>query len=221
VVVAAVGDEFELARFVVALLGILACKQKALDLGSRVQGVAVGLELLVGVALEHAAQVAGVGGSVLVDDVAEDQYLAGAENICRHPVEGAPVDAEAKVAFLLRRKPADRRPVKGEVLVGAEQELLIVIEQVKAAFEVAEQHSDGLDPLFIGQVFQPLLADLVGRRAVGAVCLGCQVKLFQLLIREGKEIPVLSRHGSPSWRKKVQSRRSRTLAAVCGFVPIG
>ena len=107
VVVAAGVDELELARLVVFLLRILAREQEALDLGGRVQRVLLLLEQLVGVVLEHAAHVAGVRRAVLVDDVAEDQHLAVAENVGRHPVEGGPVNAQAQVALLLRRESAD------------------------------------------------------------------------------------------------------------------
>jgi murein endopeptidase len=68
--------------------------------------------------------------------------------------------------------------------VGAEQELLVVVEQVEAAFEVGEEHSYGLDPLLVGQVLQPLLANLMGGHAIVSVGLGFQVEFFQLLIRE-------------------------------------
>jgi hypothetical protein len=62
---------------------------------------------------------------------------------------------------------------------------------VQAAFEVAEEHGDGLDALLVGQVLQRF-ADLVGRYAAEAVALGLQIQLFQLLIAEGKKIAVLS-----------------------------
>jgi hypothetical protein len=68
---------------------------------------------------------------------------------------------------------------------------------VQAAFEVAEQHGDGLDPLLVGQVLQALFANLVGRGAAGAIGLGCQVELFQLLVRESEKIAIFSGHGSP------------------------
>ena len=182
-VVAAGVDELELAGLVVVLLGVLAGEEEALDLGGRVEGVLLLLEQLVGVALEHAAQVARVGCSVLVDDVAEDQHFAGAEDVGGNPVEGAPVDAQAQIALLLGGEAADGGAVEGEVFVGAEQEFLVVVEQVKASFEIREQHGDGLDPLLVGQVLQSLLADCVGRGAFCAIGLGCQVELFQLIVR--------------------------------------
>ena len=141
VIVAAGVDEFELARLVEVPLRVFAREQEALDLGGRVQRVALLLVELVGVVLQHAAQVAGVGRSVLVDHDAEDQHLAVAEHVGRHPVEGAPVDAQAKVALFLRGEAANRRAVEGQVLVGAEQKLLVVVQQVQAAFEVGEQHA--------------------------------------------------------------------------------
>jgi hypothetical protein len=184
VIVAAGADELEFVGFAILLLSVLAGEEEALDFGGGVERVTVLFELFVGVGLEHAAHVARVGAAVLVDDVAEDHYLAGAEDVGRNPIEGAPVNAQAQIALLLRRKAADRRAVEGQVLIGLEQELLVVVEQVKAAFEVAEQHGDSLDPLLIGQVLQPLLTNLVGRNAIGAVCLGLQVEFFQLLVGE-------------------------------------
>ena len=134
------------------------------------------------------------GRSVLVDHVAEDQHLAVAEHVGRHPVEGAPVDAQAQVALFLRRESADRRAVERQVLVGAQQKLLVVIQQVQAAFEVGEQHRDGLDPLFVGQILQSLFADLIRRHAVHAVGFRLQIQLFQLVVRESQKIAVLSGH---------------------------
>ena len=97
----------------------------------------------------------------------------------------------------MRRESTDRGAVESEVFVGAQQEFLVVIEQVQPAFQVAEEHGDGLDPLLIGQVLDPRLANLVRGNAAGAFGLGSQIELFQLLVWEGKEIAILSRHVSP------------------------
>ncbi len=201
-IVAAGRDEIELAGQVIGLLRVLAGKEEALDLGGRVERVAVLLELLLGVSLEYAAQVARIGGPVLVDDVAEDHHLAGAKHVGRHPVEGAPVDAQAQIALFLRREAADRGAVEGQVLVGAEQELLVVVEQVQTALEVGKQHGDSLDPLFVGQVLQPFFTNFIRRNAVGAVGLGLQVLLFQLIIGKSQKIAVFSGHGSPFGRSQ-------------------
>ena len=198
VIVAAGGDEIEFAGLVVLLLRILAGEEEALDFGGRVERVLLfGMEL-VGVVLQHAAQVAGVGRAILVDDDAEDEHLAVAEDVGGNPVKRAPVDAEAQVALLLRGESADGGAVEGEILVGAEQKLLVVIEQVEAAFEIGEQHRHGLDALFVGQVFEAFFADLVDGNTADAISLGLQVEFFELLVREGKEIAVIGRHGSPS-----------------------
>jgi hypothetical protein len=55
---------------------------------------------------------------------------------------------------------------------------------VKATLEVREQHRHRLDPLLVGQVLQPLVADFISRNAIGAVSLGFQVLLFQLTVRK-------------------------------------
>jgi len=102
-VVAACGDEFEFAGLVVNLFGVLAGEEEAFDLCGGVQGVLLfGMEF-VGVGFEHAAQVAGVGGTVLVDDDAEDEDFAVAEDVSWDPVESAPIDSEAEVAFFFAR----------------------------------------------------------------------------------------------------------------------
>ena len=95
-------------------------------------------------------------------------------------------------------KPRIDEPSKVRLSDALEQELLVVVQHVQPAFEVGEQHGDGLDALLVGQVLQPLLADLIGRHPVHAVGLGLQIEFFKLLIREGKKIAVISRHGSPS-----------------------
>src|SRR4029077_618940 len=100
-VVAAGVDILELASFVVAALGIGTLEQEAFDFVGGIQGIAVLLVLFGGKPLQHAANVGGVGFSVLVDDFAENQHFAGPEDISRRPVKGAPVDAEAKIALTL------------------------------------------------------------------------------------------------------------------------
>src|SRR5438128_1128517 len=78
-IVAAGIDELKLARLVEAPLRIAAREQEALNLVGRIQRVAALLVELVRIALQHAADVAGVERSVLVDDRAEYQHLAIAE----------------------------------------------------------------------------------------------------------------------------------------------
>ena len=85
VIVAAGVDVVELAGFVVASLGVGAVEEEALDLVGGVQGVAFSLCKPLRVPLEHAAHVGGVRRSVLVDDLAEDQHLAGPEDVRRAP----------------------------------------------------------------------------------------------------------------------------------------
>ncbi len=176
---------------VIASLRVLAGEEKAFDLVGRVQRPALLRVELVGVALQHAAQVAGVWLAVLVDDGAEDQHLAGAEDVGGHPVEGAPVDAQAQVAFLLRREAADGRAVEGQIVVAVEQELLVVVEQMDAAFEVGEHDRHCLDVLLVGQILQALFADLVRIDAVQAFGFRLQVQLFQFVIAQSQEVAIL------------------------------
>ena len=198
VIVAASGDEIEFTGFVICLFSILAGEEETFDFGRGVERVLLFSVEFIGVILQHSAEIAGVKCAVLIDDDAEDEDFAVAEDVGGDPVKGAPVDAETEVAFLLRGEAADGRAVEGEVFVGAQEELLVVVEQVEAALKVREQYRHGLDALFVGEVFEAFLADLVAGNTADAVMLGLQVKFFQLLVREGKEIAVISRHGSPS-----------------------
>ncbi len=91
-VVAAGVDVVEAADGGEAALGIDAGEEEAFDFVGGVQGVAAFLELLFREGLEEAAGVAGVGRAVLVDDVAEDEDFAGAEDVGGRVVEGSPVD---------------------------------------------------------------------------------------------------------------------------------
>ena len=61
-------------------------------------------------------------------------------------------------------KPRMEEPSKVRLSQLFEQELLVVIEHAKAAFQVAEEHRDCLDPLFAGEVVQSFFADPWARR---------------------------------------------------------
>jgi hypothetical protein len=119
------------------------------------------------------AQVALVRRAVLVADVAEDEHLAGPEDVGGQPVEGRPVDAQPQVGFGLLREAPDGRAVEGEVVGRLQQELLVVVEHVEAALEVGEAHRHGLDPLLVGQVLDALVTDAIRWNAVEP----CIVKL--------------------------------------------
>ena len=62
--------------------------------------------------------------TVLIDDFAENQNLARAEDIGRSQVEGAPVNAQPKIAFPLRREAADRGAIESQVVPTLYQEFL-------------------------------------------------------------------------------------------------
>jgi hypothetical protein len=115
--------------------------------------------------------------------------LAGSEDIGGRPVEGGPVHVEAEVAFALGGEAADGGAVEGEVVIALDKELLVVIEHMETAFEVAEQDGDGLDPLFVGQVLEAVLLDLSGVDAVLPLFLGVQVEFLEF--RVGKHEKVL------------------------------
>ncbi len=105
---------------------------------------------------------------------------------------------EPQIALALRGKAADRRAVERQVVPALDQELLVVVEHVQAAFEVAEQHGDGLDPLLVGQVLQALFLNLVGGNALPALLLGLQVQLFQLCVRKFQKITKFAQRNTPS-----------------------
>src|SRR6185312_17352594 len=96
-------------------LGVESVEQEAFDLVGGIQRVSMFFVEGVGIALEHAAHVSGVAVSTLVDDFAEDQYLAGSENVGRGVVEGAPIDAQTQIALALRGEAADGGAVEGQV----------------------------------------------------------------------------------------------------------
>ncbi len=121
-----------------------------------------------GVLLQHGAQVGGVGSAVLVDHVAEHHYFARAENIGRRPVESAPVHGQPQVAFLLGRESANGRSVEGHVVPVLDEPLLVVIEHVQPAFEIAEQQRHGLDALLVRQVLEAFFLNLADRNALAS-----------------------------------------------------
>ena len=129
-----------------------------------------------------------VGRAVLIDDLAEHHHLAGAEDVAGAPVEGAPIHVQTKIAFALRGEPADRRSVEGEVVPALDKELLVVIEHVEAAFQVAEQDRDRLDALLVRQVPQALLLNLVHGHATLTLRLGSQIQFFQLPVGERQKV---------------------------------
>src|SRR5467141_3994497 len=197
-IISASVDVFELQRYVVAALGIGALEKKALDFVGSIQRVTFLLIQVVGVTLQCAANVGGVRGAALVDDFAKDQDFARAKNIRWSPIEGAPVNAQPQITFALRGKSPNRRPIEGEVVPTLDEELLVVVKHVQAAFKIAEKHGDRLDPPFIGQILEPLFLDLVSCDAVPALLLRLQIQFFELVIREWQKIAQFVGHESPS-----------------------
>src|SRR3954463_11648444 len=60
---------------------------------------------------------------------------------------------------------------------------------MQPAFKIAEQHGHGLDPLFVGQISDPLVPYVVSGNAVLALLFCLQIQVFQLVIRQRKKIP--------------------------------
>ena len=179
----------------VVALGVDALEEEAFDFVGRVEGIVfLGVEG-VGVCLEHAAHVGGERRAVLIDDLAEDQDFAGTEEIGGGPVEGVPVHAEAEIALMLGGEAADGGAIEGEVVPALDEKLLVVIEHVEAAFEIAEEHGDGLDALGVREVLQAFLLNLAGGNALGALLLGVQIQIFQLLVGKFEKIAQCIGHG--------------------------
>jgi len=117
VIVAAGVDVFELAGLVIGALGIGPAEEETLDFVGGVERVAFFFVEGFRIALEDAANVGGVGRAVLVDYFPEDEDFAAAEIVGGRPIEGAPIDAEAEIAFALvitafARKGILSRPIR-------------------------------------------------------------------------------------------------------------
>ena len=92
-IVPACVDVFELQAFVIMALRIGALEQESFNLVGGIEGVPLLLVQFFSVVFQDAANVAGVGGASLVDDLAEDQHLARAKHVGGCPIKGGPVDA--------------------------------------------------------------------------------------------------------------------------------
>src|SRR5277367_4053817 len=106
-VVATGVDVIEFSGFVVASFGVRAIEEETFDFVGRVQRVAVLLVRFVSEGFQHATNIGAVGRAVFIDDLAEDQNFAGAENVGGSVVEGAPVHGQAQIAFALRGETAN------------------------------------------------------------------------------------------------------------------
>src|SRR5579872_6979693 len=205
-VVTAGVDVLELAGFVIVTLSVRSFEEESFNFVGRVEGVLFLLEEFVGVSLQNAANVARVGCAALVDDFAENQHLAGSEDVGGRPVERSPIDAKAKVALALCGEAADGGAVEGQVVPALEQELLVIVEHVQAAFEIAEEDGNGLNALLITEILGPLFAHLVRGRAIPALLLCLEVEFFQFVVGQCQEIAQFSGHGYRSVSFEVSAR---------------
>ena len=121
-------------------------------------------------------------------------HFAGAENVGRPPVKSAPIDAQPQIALLLRGESANRRPVEGQVVPALDEQLLVVIEHVQAAFQIAEQNGHGFDAFLVREVFQAFFLNLADRNALHALFLGVQVQFFQFAVRQVEKVLQFSSH---------------------------
>src|ERR1700756_2800037 len=140
VIISASVDVLELASFVIVPLGILSLEQEALDFVGGVQRVTFLLVQRLSVALQDATNVGAVRRAALVNDFAENQDFARTEHVRGSPIEGGPVYAQPQIALALGGEAANGGTVEGEVVPALDQKLLVVIEHVQSAFEIAEEH---------------------------------------------------------------------------------
>jgi hypothetical protein len=179
---------FKLAGLMIMPLRVRAVKDEAFDFVGRIQRVAALLVQALRIPLQNSANIGAVRGAVLIDHLAEDHHLAGAEDIARAPVKGAPIHVQAKIALALRGEPADRRSVEGQIVPALDKKLLVVIEHVEAPFQIAEQDGDRFDALFVRQVPEALLLNLVHGYAALPLRLGSQIQFFQLPVGERQKV---------------------------------
>src|SRR5256886_5156168 len=107
------------------------------------------------------SNVSGVRRTVFVDHVAEDKDFAGSKHIRWRPIKRPPIHGQPQVAFALRGESTDRGAVKRQIVPALNEKLLVVVEHVQTAFEVAEQHGHGLDALFICQILNAFFLNFV------------------------------------------------------------
>ena len=193
-IVAAGIDVFELIGLVIAAFRVGTVEEEAFDFVGGVEGVALFLVEALRVAFEDAADIGAVRRAVFIDDLTEDQHFAGAEDVGRGPIEGTPIHGKTEVALALGGEAANRGTVEGQIVPALDQKLLVVIEHVEAAFEIAKEDRDGLDALLVGQVLEALLLNLVHGRAAEALGFGLQIQLFQFRIGESQKVLELVGH---------------------------
>ena len=175
VVVTAGIDVFELAGFVVIPLRILALEKESFDFVGGVERIALLLVEIVGVALQDSSNVSGVRRTVFVDHVAEDKDFAGSKHIRWRPIKRPPIHGQPQVAFALRGESTDRGAVKRQIVPALNEKLLVVVEHVQTAFEVAEQHGHGLDALFICQILNAFFLNFVRVHSFLTLLFGFQI----------------------------------------------
>src|SRR5262249_8263071 len=134
-VVAAGVDVLELTRLVITALGVCTLEKEAFDFICRVQRVALFVVQVVRETLQHSANIGGIVRAVLVDDVAEHEDFAGTKDIGGRTIERSPIDGQGKIAFALRGESSNRGTIERKVVPALDQELLVVVEHVEAAFE--------------------------------------------------------------------------------------
>ena len=156
----------------VAALGVRALKEEAFDLVGRVERITFLLVEIGRKSFQEAANISAIRFSTFIDYIAEDEHLAGTKHISWRPIERTPVNSQPQIALSLCSEAANGRAVEGEIVPALEQELLVVIEHVQPAFEVAEQHGYSLYSRLVGQIFESLFPNLVSCNPVISLLFG-------------------------------------------------
>src|SRR6266404_6906437 len=146
-VISARVDVLKSAGLGIMLLSVDSGEQESFDLIRGIQRVAFPLVQFIAVGLQNSSNIGAKRAAILVNHFAKHHYLAGAEIIGRSPVERAPINSQSQVAFSLRGESADRRAIKRQIVPTLDQKLLVIVEHVQPAFEVAEQYGNCLDTL--------------------------------------------------------------------------
>src|SRR6185437_5754209 len=122
----------------------------------------------------------------------------GAEKVRWSPVKRAPIDSQPQIALALRREAPNRRAVKCQVVPALDQEFLVVVQHVQAAFQITEKHRNRFDSLLIRQILDSFLLELLHRNAALPLFFGFQIQFFQFTIWNLEKAAKFVGHVSPS-----------------------
>ena len=177
------------------LFGVDVFEQKPLDFECDVTAIAF-LEQIAAIFFEQTADIAWVWRIVDASNEPKDHDFARTKYVARQPSKTPPVDVETQIRFALLRKSMDRRSVERQPIVRLFEELLVVIEHVKAPLEVGKTHRHRLELVLVVKITEVLFAQKVVGRVVLNIGFGLEIELFERLVWYFFKIPYLE-HRSP------------------------